>query len=314
MSLHREIHFEDEICADLAAAGWLHAEGDAAHYDRTHALFPADVLAWVQATQPTAWAALSKNHGAAAEATLLDRVRKSLDDRGTLDVLRHGVELLGLRQPVTLAQFKPALAMNSETLTRYGANRLRVVRQVRYSLHNENAIDLVLFLNGLPVATAELKSDFTQSVDDAVDQYRFDRDPVVRSGQGRSAEPLLGFPSGALVHFAVSHHHVRMTTRLAGADTSFLPFDLGDDGAAGNPPNPDGHRTAYLWRQVWARDSWLEIIGRYMVAQRDDKKRLKTIIYPRYHQLDATRQLLVAVLRDGPGGKYLIQHSAMACS
>ena len=266
MTLHREIHFEDEVCADLAAAGWLHAAGDAANYDRARALFPADVLAWVQATQPAAWDALNKNHGAAAEATLLDRLRKSLDDRGTLDVLRHGVELLGLRQPVALAQFKPALVMNTDTLARYAASRLRVVRQVRYSLHNENAIDLVLFLNGVPVATAELKSDFTQSVDDAVDQYRFDRDPVLRTGQGRSVQPLLGFPSGALVHFAVSHHEVRMTTRLAGAVTSFLPFNLGDDGAAGNPPNPDGHRTAYLWRQVWARDSWLEIIGRYMVA------------------------------------------------
>ena len=154
--------------------------------------------------------------------------------------------MLGLRQPVALAQFKPALAMNTDTVARYAANRLRVVRQVRYSLHNENAIDLVLFLNGVPVATVELKSDFTQSVDDAVDQYRFDRDPVLRTGQGRSVEPLLGFPSGALVHFAVSHHEVRMTTRLAGAATSFLPFNLGDDGAAGNPPNPDGHRTAYL--------------------------------------------------------------------
>lgn len=161
MSLHREIHFEDEICADLAAAGWLHAEGDAVYYDRARALFPVDVLAWVQATQPTVWAALRKNHGAAAEGTLLDRLRKSLDDRGTLDVLRHGVELLGLRQPVTLAQFKPALAMNPDTLARYGANRLRVVRQVRYSLHNENAIDLVLFLNGLSVVIVELKSDFT---------------------------------------------------------------------------------------------------------------------------------------------------------
>jgi type I restriction enzyme, R subunit len=215
MSLHREIHFEDEICADLGAAGWLHAEGNAASYDRARALFPADLIAWVQATQPAAWAALGKNHGATAEATLLDRVRKSLDDRGTLDVLRHGVELLGLRQPVALAQFRPALAMNPDTLARHAANRLRVVRQVRYSLHNENAIDLVLFLNGVPVATAELKSDFTQSVDDAVDQYRFDREPVVRSGQGRSTEPLLGFPSGALVHFAVSHHEVRMSTRLA---------------------------------------------------------------------------------------------------
>lgn len=169
MSLHKEIKLEDEVCAALAAQGWLHTEGDAQAYDRARALFPADVLAWVQETQPKAWETLSKNHGAAAEAALLDRIRKQLDDRGTLDVLRHGVEMLGLRQPLSLAQFRPALAMNEEILAKYAANRLRVVRQVRYSLHNENSIDLVLFLNGLPVATVELKSDFTQSVGDAVD-------------------------------------------------------------------------------------------------------------------------------------------------
>ena len=184
-----------------------------------------------------------------------------MDDRGTLDVLRHGIELLGLRQPLQLAQFKPALAMNPELQQKYAANRLRVVRQVRYSLHNENSIDLVLFLNGIAVATVELKSNFTQSVDDAVDQYRFDRHPKPK-GQN-AAEPLLDFPRGALVHFAVSNSAVMMTTRLLGAATTFLPFNLGDHGAAGNPVNPNGHRTAYLWEQVWARESWLEIIGRY---------------------------------------------------
>lgn len=240
---------------------------------------------------------------------LLRRLRDSLDQRGTLDVLRHGLEMIGLRQPLALAQFKPALAMNPDILVRYAANRLRVVRQVRYSLHNENAIDLVLFLNGLPVATVELKSDFTQSVEDAVDQYRFDRLPKAK-GQS-AAEPLLSFPNGALVHFAVSSREVRMTTRLQGAHTVFLPFNRGDRGAAGNPPNErGGHRTAYLWEAVWARDSWLEILGRYLVTRKDDKKQIKTIIFPRYHQLDATRKLLAAVLADGPGGKYLIQHSA----
>ncbi|MGC4009457.1 MAG: type I restriction endonuclease, partial [Pseudomonas sp.] len=159
------------ICEYLAGHEWLYAAGDAQHYDRGRALFPADVLAWVQKTQPQAWAALSKNHGAAAEATLLDRLRKSLDERGTLDVLRHGIELLGLRQPLQLAQFKPALAMNPDLMEKYQDNRLRVVRQVRYSLVCENAIDLVLFLNGVPVATCELKTDFTQSVQDAEDQY-----------------------------------------------------------------------------------------------------------------------------------------------
>ena len=134
MSLHKEISFESEICAHLGAHGWLYCEGDAASYDRARALFPDDVLAWVQAAQPKAWETLAKNHGAQAGETLLGRVRDQIDARGTLDVLRHGVELLGLRQPLKLAQFKPAMAMNPDILARYAANRLRVVRQVRYSV------------------------------------------------------------------------------------------------------------------------------------------------------------------------------------
>ena len=308
MSLHKEISFENEICQHLASHGWLYAEGDAAGYDRTRALFPADVLAWVQGTQPQAWETLTKNHGAKADETLMARLRDQLDQRGTLDVLRHGIELLGLRAPLKLAEFKPALAINPDILARYAANRLRVVRQVRYSLHNENSIDLVLFLNGLPVATVELKTDFTQSIGDAIDQYRFDRNP---RNKGQLAEPLLSFPHGALVHFAVSNKEVAMVTRLDGPSTVFLPFNLGDDGAAGNPVNPaGGHRTAYVWEQVWARDSWLEILGRYLIAVRDGKKQIERIIFPRYHQLDVTRKLQTAVLADGPGSKYLIQHSA----
>jgi len=196
-----------------------------------------------------------------------------------------------------LAQFKPALAMNPDILVKYAANRLRVVRQLRYSLHNENALDLGLFLNGIPVATSELKTNFTQSVEDAIDQYRFDREPRPK-GQG-SAEPLLSFPNGALVHFAVSNSEVHMTTRLEGAATRFLPFNRGDNGAAGNPPNEQGHRTAYLWEDIWAKDSWLEILGRYLVTQKDEKKQIKKIIFPRFHQLDATRKLMVAVLQGG---------------
>lgn len=308
MNLHREIEFEKDICNHLGAHGWLYAEGDAAGYDRKLALFPADVLAWARETQPKAWEALAASHGAAAEATLLERVRKQLDDRGTLEVLRRGVELLGLRQPLSLAQFKPALAMNAELQAKYAANRLRVVRQVRYSAHNENSIDLVLFLNGIPVATVELKSFFTQNIADAVDQYRFDRQPRPK-GQS-AADPLLEFPRGALVHFAVSNAEVRMTTKLRGAETVFLPFNKGDHGGAGNPVNEAGHRTAYLWEEVWQRDSWLEILGRYLVAKRDSKKQLVSVIFPRYHQLDVTRKLVATVLAEGPGQKYLIQHSA----
>ena len=308
MSLHKEISFENEICAHLAAHGWLYADGDAASYDRARSLFPSDVLAWVQSTQPKAWEVLTKNHGAKAGETLLARLRDQLDQRGTLEVLRQGIELLGLKQPLKLAEFRPALALNVEILARYQANRLRVVRQVRYSLHNENCIDLVLFLNGLPVATVELKTDFTQSIADAIDQYRFDRHPRPK---GQQAEPLLSFPSGALVHFAVSNSEVHMVTRLAGAETVFLPFNQGNDGGAGNPVNPrGGHRTAYLWEQVWARESWLEILGRYLISQRDEKKQLARVVFPRFHQLDVTRKLQAAVLAEGTGGKYLVQHSA----
>jgi type I restriction enzyme R subunit len=308
MSLHQEINFETEICQHLATHGWLYAEGDAAGYDRARALFPADVLAWVQTTQPEVWKVLDKNHGAQAGETLLARLRDQIDRFGTLHVLRHGIELLGLNKPLKLAEFKPALAINPDILVRYAANRLRVVRQVRYSLHNENSIDLVLFLNGIPVATVELKTDFTQSIGDAIDQYRFDRLPRPK---GQAPEPLLSFPSGALVHFAVSNSEVAMVTKLDGPPTRFLPFNQGNDGGAGNPVNPSGgHRTAYLWEQVWARESWLEILGRYLIARRDKKKRITEIIFPRYQQLDVTRDLQVAVLRDGPGGKYLVQHSA----
>jgi type I restriction enzyme R subunit len=307
MTLHREKHLEDQICAHMASMGWIHTGDGDAQFDRARALCAPDVVAWVQSSQPKAWETLTKNHGTAAEAMLLDRIRKQLDERGTLEVLRRGVEMIGLRAPLALAQFKPALAMNAHLLALYNANRLRVVRQVRYSLQNENSIDLVLFLNGIPVATAELKTDFTQGIQDAVDQYRFDRHPAPK---GKPPEPLLGFPGGALVHFAVSDSEAMMTTRLSGADTKFLPFNKGDNGGKGNPVNPKGHRTAYLWEEVWQRDSILEILGRYMVAMKDAKKQITGVIFPRYHQLDATRRLQAAVLAEGAGGKYLIQHSA----
>nr|WP_086494250.1 type I restriction endonuclease [Novosphingobium panipatense] len=307
MSIHKEIRFEDEICGHLSANGWLYDTGSAALYDRKRALFPADLIAWVQETQPKVWESLTRSNGAAAERALLDRVRKQIDDRGTLDVIRHGVEIAGIRGTISLAQFKPAMGMNPEINAAYQANRLRVVRQLRYSTANENCLDLALFLNGIPVATVELKTDFTQSIADAIDQYRFDRLPRPK---GQNPEPLLSFPTGALVHFAVSNSEVHMATKLAGPATRFLPFNKGDAGGAGNPLNEHGHRTAYLWEEIWERESWLEIIGRYLVAQRDTKRALSGVIFPRYHQLDATRRLRAAVRIEGAGGKYLIQHSA----
>jgi type I restriction enzyme R subunit len=306
--LHREARLEEAICTHLAAHGWLYDPGAAARHDRARGLFPEDLLAWVQQTQPEAWEALTKAHGPAAAAALADRLRAALDRQGTLDVLRHGLDMVGLRRPIQLAQFRPALAMNEALAARYAGNRLRVVRQLRYSPHHENSLDLVLFLKGIPVATAELKSDYTQRVEDAVDQYRHDRLPRL---PGRNTpEPILAFPGGALVHFAVSNSEVRMCTRLEGPDSRFLPFNRGHDGGGGNPPNPHGTPTAYLWEEVWERHSWLDILGRYLVPVKDEKKRLQGWIFPRFHQLDATRKLLAAVLREGPGGRYLIQHSA----
>jgi type I restriction enzyme R subunit len=307
MSLHKEIAFEDGICAHLATDGWVFDTGAADRYDRARALFPDDLIAWVQASQPDAWASLAKSHGPAAGAQLANRLRMALDKQGTLELLRAGLDVVGLKQRVALCQFRPALAMNEALQARYDANILRVVRQVRFSPDTGQSIDLVLFLNGIPVATAELKSDYTQSVADAVDQYCYDRNP---KPLGRSAEPLLSFPGGALVHFAVSNSEVRMCTNLAGTDSKFLPFNLGHDHGAGNPPNPTGAATAYLWQEVWQRHSWLDILGRYIVPVRDEKRRLAGWIFPRFHQLDATRRLVAQILADGPGGKYLIQHSA----
>lgn len=308
MTLHREIHFEAEICRHLAAHGWLYAEGDAMLHDRASGLFLPDLLAWVETAQPESWQRLAKTHGTALQTVLAERVRKNLNERGTLDVLRRGVEMLGLKEPLALAQFKPALAINPAIQARYAANRLRVVRQVCHSPNNpKQELDLVLYLNGIPVGTAELKSNFTQGVQDAVDQYRFDRHPQPRGGV---LEPVLGFPGGALVHFAVSQSEVMMATRLDGKATRFLPFNRGNAGGAGNAPNPSGFATAYLWEEVWARESWLDILHRYLIGKRDDKKRLQSVIFPRYHQLDATRKLVADVQASGPGQRYLVQHSA----
>ena len=174
--LHKEINLENEICEDLADRGWLYNKDDAKNFlsqpeERQRALFAPDVIAWLEDAQPSAWEALSRSHGQNAKKSALNRLRDCINRSGTLDVLRHGFEMVGVKGTISMAQFKPALAMNLHTLKRHAANRLRIVRQVHYSVYNENSIDLVLYLNGIPIATVELKTDFTQSVEDAVDQY-----------------------------------------------------------------------------------------------------------------------------------------------
>ena len=215
--------------------------------------------------QPKAWEALTKTHGARPRPMLLDRVRKQLDERGTLDVLRHGVDIVGLeadrsRSPVQAGAGDERRDRSPATRPTACASCGRCTIRPR----NENCIDLVLFLNGLPVATAELKTDFTQSVQDAVDQYRFDRNPKPK---GQRAEPLLTFPGGALVHFAVSNSEVCMTTRLDGPADDLPAVQQGRPRRGRQSAKPERAPDSYLWEEVWARDSWLEILGRYIVAR-----------------------------------------------
>ena len=315
MSIHNEIRFESEICSDLASSGWIYTppidgiiSPDAGRYDRKHALFQEDLAAWIEESQPDTWKKLTGTHGTNTIAEVVRVLRDALDSHGTLHVLRNGFDMLGLRKPVEVAQFKPALGMNETLQARYKANRLRVIRQVRYSFHNENEIDLVLFLNGIPIATVEIKTDYTQAVEDAVYQYKKDRQPKV--SVKNAIEPLLSFPAGALVHFALSNSEVQMTTKLAGMETVFLPFNQGNNGAAGNPPNPKGYATDYLWKTIWEKDSLLELLGRYLVPLKNEKKRLIGVVFPRFHQIRSTRRIVNAVLKEGAGNKYLIQHSA----
>lgn len=297
--------FETAICAHLTN-GSGYSQGDPAQYSRELAFFPETVLKFVQTTQPLAWEQLVTIHGESAALKFQQRLFKELDNRGMLDVLRHGIVDYGVR--FQLAYFKPASGLNPETLALYEQNQLTVTRQVQYSLKNKNTIDLLLSLNGLPVATVELKNQFTgQDAENAKWQYVRDRDPN---------ELLFQFKKRALVHFAVDSDEVWMTTRLDGKHTRYLPFNRGYNKGEGNPPNPEGHRTAYLWEQIWARDSWLDILARFIHLEQKEVKfgdktiKKETLIFPRYHQLDVVRKLVAHARENGTGNNYLIQHSA----
>jgi len=304
---HLEEAFETAIADALVHSGG-YTHGDKHHFNLDLVLDPVELLAFVQDSQPKQWSALQQRHGAAAvEKKFLDRVKHELDNWGMLHILRKGVTDLGVH--VKLAYFKPAHGLAPKEVELYGKNRLTVTRQVRYSKSSADELDLVLALNGLPVATAELKMQTAgQGVAEAVKQYREDRDPK---------ELLFQFKKRALVHFAVDADQVQMTTELKGRDTRFLPFNKGrGDGkkkGAGNPDNPNGHKTAYLWDEVWARDSWMDILGRFIHVEREDPrdpKSAETVIFPRYHQLDAVRLVEADARSLGIGQKYLIQHSA----
>jgi len=278
-----------------------------ADYDRALCLLPQDVVDFVLATQPKEWQKLSQHYGATVREQFARRVASEIERRGALDVLRNGVKDAGCK--FRLAYFRPASGLNEETRRLHAANLFAVVRQLRYSEKAESSLDLVLFLNGIPIFTAELKNPLNgQDVEDAIRQYKTDRDP---------REPLLAY-GRCLAHFAVDPDLVYVTTQLAGPRTRFLPFNRGKFGGAGNPPVPPtqrGYATGYLWDETWARDSVLDLVRQFIheVEEEDDRGRKtgpRFLIFPRYQQLDAVRALVADARAVGPGRRYLIQHSA----
>jgi type I restriction enzyme R subunit len=286
-------------------------------YDRTLCLLPRDVVDFVLATQPKEWQKLAQHHGAAVKEQFLKRLAAEIERRGALDVLRQGIKDSGCK--FRLAYFRPASGLNEETRGLYAANIFSAVRQVHYSTKNDppppsglrraGILDLVLFLNGIPIVTAELKNPLNgQDVEDAIRQYKTDRDP---------REPLLAY-GRCLGHFAVDPDLVYVTTQLAGPKTRFLPFNQGKFGGAGNPPVPPtrkGYATAYLWEETWARDSVLDLVRQFVhEVEEEDEKGRKTgrrfLIFPRYQQLDCVRRLVADARARGAGQRYLVQHSA----
>ena len=308
MTNPNEEQFEAAICDWLTSEGGYLAvkndlvQGEPRDFDPVRGLDGAELFAFLGATQVEAWNELVKRYGGeadVAQSKFKDRLAQQLDTRGVVEVLRHGLVDHGVT--IRVAYFRPAHGLTPELVARYQANRLTVTRQLRYAAGSAKALDLALFVNGIPVATAELKNPLTgQGVEQAIAQYRTDRDPKDR------------VLARALVHFAVDPQRVAMTTRLAGADTRFLPFNQGDGGAAGNPANPLGHATAYLWQRVWERAAWLDLLGRFVHVDQPGKgsKKPPVVIFPRYHQWDAVLALEAAARQEGAGHSYLVQHSA----
>jgi len=304
MSITSEKTFETAIIESLLANGY--SEGNTSDYSAELGMFKADILQFLRTTQAKQWDKLAAIHGDDVENRLIQRLYKEMDLRGALDVIRNGIVDYGVR--FRMAFFKPESGLNQDTIDLYSKNQLKVVRQVFYSKKNKNSVDLVLALNGLPVATLELKNRFTgQSSANARTQYAVTRD---------NKELLFTFKKRALVHFAVDDEEVFMTTRIDGGKTYWLPFNKGYNFGAGNPPNSNGYRSDYLWREVLAKDSWLEIIGRFIHLQVEEYEyegrthKKEKLIFPRYHQLDAVRSLTTDAQQNGAGHNYLVQHSA----
>jgi type I restriction enzyme, R subunit len=303
---------EDEITAHLVGeAGYLVCKVGTdpnwrSDFDPGVGLDTVELYKFIQETQSQQWEKLVKAHGGdegLAYQRFLKRLGQQLDERGTVDVLRHGVRDQNVE--IRLSYRKPASELAPELVAHYDANRLTVTRQLPFEADSNKTIDLCLFLNGIPVATAELKNHLTrQTIEDAIEQYRLNRDPKNLTLRR------------AIVHFAVDPDLVSMTTKLEGRETRFLPFNRGHELGSGNPPNKTGHKTSYLWERVWARDAWLDILHRFIHVERPDKgsvsarRAAEKVIFPRYHQWDAVLKIEADAAANGSGRSYLVQHSA----
>lgn len=297
-----EKRFEDDI-----TSFWLSTAGGYTHnddiYNPTLGVFTATLIRFVQKTQPKAWARFVNQNKVEPEKKFCLAFNNACDTDGLLYVLRHGFKHRGITFKV--CYFKPESGLNQKDADLYAQNEITCNRQWFYSAESHNSVDVVLAVNGIPVFAFELKNQYTgQNVDNAKAQWMYDRDP---------REICFQFNKRILGYFCVDHTDVYLATRLAGKDTYFLPFNqgsngAGNDGGKGNPPNPDGYPTSYLWEDVFQKDSMLDILQKFMHLEVKDGK--KTLIFPRYHQLDVVRKLLADVYANGAGRNYLIQHSA----
>jgi len=301
--IHTEETFETNIINSLVENGH-YIQGDPKEYNAELGLDPSKLISFLKSTQQEKYERLLEGK---TEDQIIQRITRELALKGSLDCLRHGIDDSGVH--LDLAYFKPESGLNPDTLELYEKNILSVTRQVHYSTREtDKSLDLVLFLNGIPVATVELKNPFTgQDVSNAKNQFAYTRD---------NKEPIFVFKQRALVHFAVDPNEVHMTTKLDGPKTKFLPFNKGNDTGAGNPDVEEGYKTSYLWEEIWSKDSWMDIVNKFIHIEKkeiktpDGKKEKESIIFPRYHQLDVVRKATKDTKNSGVGKNYLIQHSA----
>lgn len=303
--IHTETTFEAAIEESLLNYGG-YTKGKSDDFDPQLGIFPPYVIQFLKDSQTKAWEKISKIHKDEVEKKVISRLIREMDHKGTLNVLRHGFTDYGVKFKMT--HYMPESNLNPEAVELYGKNHLSVTRQLYYERQGKNSLDMVLALNGLPIATIELKNQFSgQNVSNAKKQYVYDREPN---------EPIFQFKKRSLVHFAVDTDEAFMTTKLAGKKTRYLPFNLGYQNGAGNPPNKDGYRTSYLWEYVWTKDSLMDIVGKFLHLNVEEfelngvRKTKETIIFPRFHQMEVVRKLTRDAREKGAGNNYLIQHSA----